>query len=359
MAANKNRGASGCCLGCFAFLAVASGLLTLLLIASEVGIGGLIGGLFMACLPVPLYLGLAMWIDRYEPEPPTLLAFAFFWGATVAVFISYLLNTFNQSVFLEATRDARLASAMGGVLSAPVVEELAKGVCLFALFLWKRREFDGIVDGVVYATMVALGFAMTENVQYYGGALSKGGDVAGAVFVLRGLLSPFSHPLFTSMTGIGVGWAAQSTRWPVKLLAPLVGLGMAMGLHGMWNLSASVQAEAWLVTYLFIMTPCAGGVALVLMFALHREGNLLRAHLKGEIAPEELRSVSTVFGRIGFSLNKLFRGGPARWLAAERYLQAASELAFWRNRRQRGFASQPGEEAELVAELRNLKTRLG
>lgn len=358
MAANTTRGASGCCLGCFAFLAVACGLLTLLLIASDVGFGGLVGGLLMACLPVPIYLGLAMWIDRYEPEPPGLLAFAFFWGATVAVFISYLLNSLNQAAFYDATHDAAVASALGGVISAPVVEELSKGICLFLLFLWKRKEFDGIVDGVVYATMVALGFAMTENVQYYGGALSKGGDAAGAVFVLRGMLSPFSHPLFTSMTGIGVGWAAQSTRWPVKLLAPWLGLGMAMGLHAMWNLSATIQAEAWLLTYLFIMFPCALGVGLVLLFALQREGNLLRAHLKGEIPPERLRSVSSVFGRIFFSLGKLLGGGPARWLAAERYLQAASELAFWRDRQRRCLKSDPQEEAQLVTHLQNLQARL-
>jgi len=52
------------------------------------------------------------------------------------------------------------------------------------LFFFKRKEFDGIVDGVVYATMVALGFAMTENVQYYGSALRSGADAAGSLFIL-------------------------------------------------------------------------------------------------------------------------------------------------------------------------------
>ena len=340
-------------------LALSTGLLTLLLIASDVGIHGLAVGLCMACLPVPVYVGLAMWVDRYEPEPPTLLAGAFFWGATVAVFVSYLLNTYNSSVFFQATGDARVAQALGGVISAPLVEEFSKGLCLFLLFLWKRKEFDGIVDGVIYATMVALGFAMTENVQYYGGALSKGGaEAASAVFILRGMMSPFSHPLFTSMTGIGLGWAAQSDRWLVKIFAPLAGLAAAMTLHSIWNLSATIQIEAWLLTYLFFMVPCLLGVGLIVLLALGREGRLLRTHLRGELSEQQLRSVSSVWGRIGFSLGKLFRKGPAGWLAAENFLQVASELAFWRNRQQRGFGGDPSEEAELLGQLRTLQGKL-
>jgi len=313
----------------------------------------------MACLPVPLYVGLAVWIDRYEPEPPWMLAGAFFWGASLAVFVSYILNTTNSLFFYQATGDAQAASALGGIISAPIVEEFSKGLCLFLLFLWKRKEFDGIVDGVVYATMVALGFAMTENIQYYGGALSKAGtDAAAATFILRGLMSPFSHPLFTSMTGIGLGWAAQSRSRLVKVFAPLMGLGMAMTLHAIWNFSATIHLGAWFVTYLFLMAPVGLGVAVVVMVALKREGNLLRQHLATDIPAPELRSVSSVWGRIGFSLGKLFRRGPGAWLAAEQYLQVASELAFLRDRQQRGLGQESSDEAELSTQLQALRSRL-
>ena len=358
--ANKkpNRGASGCCLGCFALVAVAAGLLTLLLIGSDVGPDGLVGGLVMACLPVPLYAGLALWVDRYEPEPPHLLVVAFIWGASLAVFISYILNSINASLFLEATHDAATASALGGILSAPLVEELSKGLCLFGLFFFKRKEFDGIVDGVVYATMVALGFAMTENIQYYGSTIKSGADAAGTLFVLRGMLSPYSHPLFTSMTGIGLGWAAQSNRWYVKLLAPPGGLGLAMALHATWNLSASLQLGVWFASYLFIMLPCALGVALVLIFALAREGRLLRQYLVNELAPEDLQAVSSVWRRIAYSTRKFFQKGPKGWLASEQFLQVASELAFLRHGNTRGFPSAPEEEQELQGRLHQLYARL-
>lgn len=353
-----NRGASGCCLGCFSLLALLAGMLTLLLIGASVGADGLVVGIIMACLPVPLYVGLALWVDRYEPEPPHLLLATFLWGAGLAVFVSYILNTFNSSVFFEATHDAAVASALGGILSAPVVEESAKGLCLLLLFFFKRKEFDGIVDGVVYATMVALGFAMTENIQYYGASLKAGGGATGAIFVLRGMLSPYSHPLFTSMTGIGLGWAAQSDRWPVKLLAPPLGLMAAMGLHATWNLSATIHIDAWLASYLLIMLPAALCVAIVLAFALAREGRLLRHYLANELPPQERRSVSSVWGRIGYSIGRFFKKGPLGWLRSEQYLQAASELAFLRHRTARGFVAEPELEQELQSRIQLLRVQI-
>ena len=356
MATKKpNRGASGCCLGCLALLALAAGMLTLLLIGASVGADGLVVGMIMACLPVPLYVALALWIDRYEPEPPHLLLLAFMWGAGLAVFASYILNTLNSSIFLEATHDAAAASALGGIISAPLVEESTKGLCLFLLFFWKRKEFDGIVDGVVYATMVALGFAMTENIQYYGSALKSGGDAAGAVFILRGMLSPYSHPLFTSMTGIGLGWAAQSDRWYVKLLAPPAGLLAAMALHFTWNLSATIHADAWLASYVFIMLPSALCVCVIVLFALAREGRMLRHYLAQDLPPQELKRVSSVWGRISYSIGRFFTKGPMGWLRSEQYLQAASELAFLRHRSKRGFAPDPELEQELETQLRSFQ----
>jgi len=48
-----------------------------------------------ATLPVPIYIMLLLWIDRYESEPLWMLTTAFLWGALVAVFIAIILNTIN------------------------------------------------------------------------------------------------------------------------------------------------------------------------------------------------------------------------------------------------------------------------
>src|SRR6266852_2160953 len=162
-------------LGIFAaMIAALLGLVVLLLIGAETGPVELIIGLICATLPVPIYVMLLLWIDRYESEPLWMLATAFFWGALVAVFIAIILNTINGVIVAAATNSARIGENFGAVISAPIVEESAKAFILLVLFLWKRDEFDGIVDGIVYAGMVGLGFAMTENILYYGRALQGG-----------------------------------------------------------------------------------------------------------------------------------------------------------------------------------------
>src|SRR6185437_10714090 len=74
-------------------IALLLGLIVLFLIGVETGPVALLIGMVSATLPVPIYLMLVLWIDRYESEPPWMLATAFFWGALVAVFFAFLINT--------------------------------------------------------------------------------------------------------------------------------------------------------------------------------------------------------------------------------------------------------------------------
>ncbi len=209
-------------------IALLLGLLVLLLIGVETGVVNLLIGVVFATIPVPIYVTLVLWIDRYESEPGWLLATAFCWGAMVAVFIAFVFNTGGVIAVAIMTQSARAGQTAGAVIFAPIVEESAKALILFIIFFWKKDEFDGVIDGIVYASLVALGFAMTENIQYYGkAALQGGGAGLTIVFVIRGFFAPFSHPLFTSMTGIGLGLARQSTNMAAKFILPVLGLLMA------------------------------------------------------------------------------------------------------------------------------------
>ncbi len=325
-------------------VALLLGLVTLLLIGLGTGLVPLLIGFVLATLPVPIYVALALWIDRYEAEPSWALAAAFFWGALVAIFIAFVLNTISGGI-VALLFDQQAGEVFAAVISAPVVEETAKALVLFGLYYWKRDEFDGVIDGIVYAAMVGLGFAMTENVQYYGGAMREGG-IAGSLvlFILRGMMAPFSHPLFTSMTGIGLGLASQTRQRAVKILAPLAGLFVAMSLHGMWNLSATISGLLYFVVYFLIMVPVFIAVLITIYFALRREGRIVREHLlcdlqQGVVTAQEYELLCSVRGRMGASWQAWRTGGVRLWRVRKSYHSTASELAFHRARVARGLAA--------------------
>ncbi|MGI8918678.1 MAG: PrsW family intramembrane metalloprotease [Pyrinomonadaceae bacterium] len=342
------------------------GLIVLLLIGFETGPVGLMIGMIAATLPVPVYVGLALWIDRYESEPLWMLATAFFWGALVAVFIAFLFNTASSVMVAVVTESEATGEAFGAVISAPLVEETAKAIILFIFFFAKRDEFDGVVDGIVYAAMVGLGFAMTENIQYYGRAAFAEGPGLTAVFILRGTVAPFSHPLFTSLTGIGLGLARQSRNTFVKLITPVLGFAMAVALHAIWNGSIVLFGGAgFLIAYIVIMVPTFAIILVIVALALRREGQIVREYLVkdlhgGFFTPDEYHRLGSIRGRMGANFNALTRGGLGHWRASRQFHQTASELAFHRSRIARGMASSDAQEREAAYQmaLRDLIQRL-
>ncbi len=204
-------------------------------------IGALVSALVIvqiaANVPVAIVLGLVpiaivgpvlVWLDRVEPEPWSARVHAFLWGAFVATAVSGIVN---ELVGVGLGLGASL------VISAPVVEEIMKGLGIW--YAVRRKELDGVMDGVVYAGWTALGFAVVENFLYFGLAEQEGQLVL--VFVLRALLTPFAHPLFTAWTGIAIGRAVA--RGAPVLPSALGGLALAMLSHAAWNGAASYGAE--------------------------------------------------------------------------------------------------------------------
>ncbi|HYP01175.1 MAG TPA: PrsW family intramembrane metalloprotease [Pyrinomonadaceae bacterium] len=345
-----------------ALVALLLALLLLLMTGLETGPVPLLIGFVLATLPVPLYVALVLWIDRYESEPTWTLVTAFTWGAVGAVFIAAFVNTIG-SLVVASLVNAEAGDFFGAVVSAPIVEESMKAAVLFGLFFWKRDEFDGVIDGIVYAAMVGLGFAMTENIQYYGRAALQGGVGDGLIlFILRGMMAPFSHPLFTSMTGIGLGLATHTKNGFVRFFAPALGLLLAMFLHSLWNFSASISAGLYFIVYFLIMVPMFVAVLVSIYFALRREGRIVREHLRhdlehGRLTPAELDLLASVRGRMGASFRALQRGGYRSWRTRREFNRVASELAFHRNRVAQGVAVGDGEavEAFYVRQLTELR----
>lgn len=176
--------------------------------------------LALVLVPLVFIVPVLAWIDRLEPEPRASRLHAFLWGATVAILGAGVVN----SIVLVSYGETAAA-----VISAPLVEETLKGVGI--LWAVRRTEVDGVVDGIVYAGWVAAGFAMVENIEYFLVASDDG--VLAETFVLRALLTPFAHPLFTMWIGLAIGLGvARGSKLP---WAAVWGWVIAVGLHAGWN----------------------------------------------------------------------------------------------------------------------------
>ncbi len=304
-------------------------LLMLMILVATAGVGVLPLAILLAFFPLPLYLAYALWIDRYEPEPRWLLLVIFLWGALVAVTIAFILGLIGEWIVGESLGKGA-AEVYGGSISAPVVEEGAKAAVLLLIF-WKRRWlFNGPLDGAVYAILVGLGFTVTEDALYYAqGAAEDGVPGALFTFVVRGVLSPFGHPLYTAMFGIGLGLAARATsRW-MKIGAPIVGFALAVGLHSLWNSAGDLLA----ILYILFFIPLLIAMTVLGIVAMRRESRIIRDYLPPDVVPrEEAKRLYSVRTRLRDSIDAFRKGGLRGFREREKYVRAVSEVAFQRYR---------------------------
>ncbi|RFA20624.1 PrsW family intramembrane metalloprotease [Subtercola boreus] len=313
----------------------------------------------IALIPLTVVLLVVRLIDRWEPEPRGALWFAFLWGAAASVALALLVDAGVQILVYAASDGQAVPSdVFGAVIQAPLVEESAKGFGVLLIFLVLRRTFDGPVDGLVYAATVAGGFAFTENILYFGSSLIEGGGVSlGVTFALRGIMGPFAHVMFTSCTGIALGFASRRRGfWPVAGLF-LLGLLCAMILHALWNGTTVVAdgIEGFLAAYAVIQVPLFA-LAIVGVVLLRRaEVRATRARLAeyaaaGWFVPAEVDMLATGQGRR--SARAWARSQPVPKTAVMRaFIRDATALAFTRQRliTGRDHIGIQRQEAELLA----------
>lgn len=336
-----------------------SGLLSLLAITRETGALGLVTGVVLAVIPVVPVVATFLWLDRYEAEPPSLLALAFAWGAGFATFGALVINTASMIAIRSAGGDLSTTA----VFVAPFVEEAFKGSAVALVLLLRRREFDGVVDGIVYAGMAGIGFAFVENVLYLGRALSEGGGSGAAfTFVLRCVVSPFAHPLFTAATGIGIGIAVRSRRRLATGAAPVAGYLVAVVLHGAWNLSAASGLAGFASAYVVLQVPVFIGFITLAVLARRREGKLVARHLAvysttGWLTPAEVAMLASLPARRDARSWALRTGGPQARRAMRDFQEMGSELAFLRERMARGTAAPDAatQEYAMLATVSSLR----
>lgn len=312
----------------------------------------------LALVPLAVVMTALWWIDRWDPEPRGWLAFAFLWGAGVSVFGTLVLGEVFMATF--AGMSSLDADTFGAVVQAPVVEETMKGAGLIVVFLAARSHFDGPVDGVVYAGMVAAGFAFTENVLYFGVAYTEAGwgPQLAFTFVVRGLFSPFAHVLFTVWIGfflgvaahrMGPGSHANPARWAGWFL---LGLVPAVVGHFLWNGGLALFFDDFFSFYVLLQVPLFLAAIVAVLLLMRAERRLTHEKLahyerEGWLLPQETAMFGTRAGRVQSRRWARRVGAPDQLISLER---TARRLAAVRHRIDRGHDVEhhAAEESRLL-----------
>ena len=316
---------------------------------------GLIVSGFIGYATALLFASILYWLDRYEKEPLVLLGGVFLWGAVVAAGSAFIINTIlGVGIYVFTGSNAATDLATGSIV-APMVEEILKGLAVLVVYLAFRSEFDSVLDGIIYAGVAALGFAATENVYYiYTYGFQQGGwnGLLSLTFI-RVILVGWQHPFYTAFFGIGLALARLNRNLSVKIIAPLVGLALAMFTHAFHNTLASllggveglaVGAFSDWTGWLFMFG--------IILWATRREQQNLKKYLQAEvnvgtISPALFRTASSAWLQFLARTTALFTG---RYLKTVRFYQACGEYA--NKRRQYAALGEEGGNLEIIQKLR-------
>ena len=325
----------------------------------------IVASVLAALVPTILYTLLVWWADRHEREPLPLLLAVFFWGALPAIAVALLVEGLQVEAPAQVLLYVPPRAIIAKALLAPVVEEIVKALALLAVATWAAREFDGVLDGIVYGAVVGFGFAMTENVFYFIGAYAEQGWGWWATLVAtRAFVFGFNHAFFTACTGIGFGLAALSRRRVLRWLFPLLGLSAAIFFHTLHNLGAEFS-DVSLVPFLIGILADWGGfwlLVLIVILTWEQERRWLQVELADEVGallqPDEYQAMLTFSSRATRRLAQLsrWRGGPRATVSS--FQHRLVDLAFVKARLRRVAPTDAGQAAALHTRADQLRTQI-
>jgi RsiW-degrading membrane proteinase PrsW (M82 family) len=312
-----------------------------------------LGALFFGFFPMFLFAAFVNWLDRYEKEPKILLGAAFLWGMVIAAGGAFILNT-AFGIGIYALTGSEGAAEFGTTsIVAPIIEEGLKGLAVLIVFLMFRKEFDSVLDGIVYAAITAMGFAAVENVLYIyrNGYLESGWQGFWTLVVIRVFLVGWMHPFFTSFTGIGLAIARMTRNTLAKIIAVPTGYAVAVTAHAFHNtFSGLIGGIGGLLAGTFVdYLGYAAMLAFVIWMVVY-ERNILRRNLREEVAKGMISQKQYDTATSFFQTN-------AHWMAltsgtfrsTSRFYQVCGELAH--KKEQLAKVGEEGGNTQMIAKL--------
>jgi RsiW-degrading membrane proteinase PrsW (M82 family) len=328
-------GLAACCLVAIAALA---------LVVAQRGPAPTLVGLLLALLPVPLLVAVILYLDRLEPEPRALLAAIFGAGAGIAVITALLGRALHTGVIttpdLEPHASVAAPVSVGAAIGGALVAQTLIALVLVALLASRRTEIDGVEDGVVYGSMVGLGFALVANVYAYGVAWNAGAGALADEFAQRGVFGPVFQALFASLIGLGIAYAAARPAMTARYLAIVAGWAAAVALAALWDHSVGEGGIGVQLTYVILIAVVLS-VAVTVIADRRRVILMITSFLPDFEDPEvvtidDIRMLANLrMRRLGRQWARLNLGIAGRQ-AMTQYQLAATELAMACHRKSLG-----------------------
>jgi protease PrsW len=219
--------------------------------------------------------GLGLWVATvlviFATQNPNLVPTIILLGSFLVpvTFVTYAFAHAGQVVTAQRILTAFVYGGVLGVLGASLLEAeflkspsagtylyvglIEEAVKLAALWLLARRlPRYTMRDGIVLGATVGFGFAALESAGYAFNALftSNGLSLLNLVEteVLRGILAPVGHGLWTAILG-GTLFAAAARRGRLRLTGSVAGFYLLVaGLHALWDASQGIAV--WLTLLL-------------------------------------------------------------------------------------------------------------
>ena len=162
--------------------------------------------------------------DKHEKEPFGLLIKSFLLGAFVSIAIVLILYAFTGRLIPLTDKFSIWQQFIQAFVVVALAEEFSKYV-IVKYFAQPKKDFNEPYDGIVYAVMVSMGFACTENIMY---VLDSGYETA----ILRAFTAVPAHATFGVLMGYFMGKAKFSKN---RFKLNMAGLLLATLFHGSYD----------------------------------------------------------------------------------------------------------------------------
>jgi RsiW-degrading membrane proteinase PrsW (M82 family) len=309
----------------------------------------LLASLFFGFVPMFIFAAFVYWLDRYEKEPRILLGAAFFWGVIIAAGGAFIINTaFGIGIYIFTGSEGAADIGTTSIV-APIVEETLKGLAVAIIFFLFYKEFDSILDGIIYAAIAALGFAATENTLYIyrNGYLENGWEGLFFLVFVRVIVVGWQHPFYTSFTGIGFAVARTNKNIFIKLIAPLIGFGIAIATHSFHNTFGGLIGGAeGFVAGTFVDWFGWFFMAIFIIWMIVNERNILKRQLYSEATSGLISSTQYQRALSPWTVTTAVFSGSK----TARFYQACGELSH--KKEQFGKQGDEGGNAAIIEKLR-------